>query len=540
MLEKGRHPRLAIGESLLPASAMWFWLLGQKYDIPEITTLSHVDSISRNIAPTSGIKRGVGYIYHRENEDRVWAEESSIFIGATQPIFKESQFYRQDIDHYLVRAAVDYGVDYRDKTTVTGVNFEPNGVSVDIADGEPMTGRLIIDGTGRSSVLADKFGLREQPSRLGHSSRTIFTHFRGVVPFEKVAPESLGRRRSASWSHGTLHHVFDGGWFWVIPFDNHEGSTSDLCSVGVTVSTDRHPRPEGVEPETEFWELVRRFPVIEQHLGSATPVRDFVGTDRLQYSSTTSVGDRRILLQHSYGFIDPLFSRGIWRSVETVDAVCQTLIDALEDDDLSAERFEPIDRMQTSMLDDNDRMVHNAYRSMSSYETWTSWLRIWFVDELLTTLPVLAATFNHATTGNRAVLDRVGGHRQSRTGFSFSDRLSTLMDEIEGLLDQAEAGETSPDQVLAETMARLADADYLPPNIIDWTAKHNFSIDLTPPTLAKLLWWSRLKAPKPVNEELLDFSIPRLLRLQIQDAIRPSSLKRDTAGNVISQVDATN
>lgn len=539
MVEKGSHPRMAIGESLLPASAMWFWILGQKYHIPEITTLSHIDSIARNVAPTCGIKRGVGYIYHREDEHQVRPEETSMFIGATQPLVKESQFYRQDIDHYLVKAAVGYGVDYRDNTTVTNVEFGPDGVTVEIEDGEPISARLVVDATGRSSVVANQLGLREEPSRLGHQSRTIFSHLRGVAPFEDVAPESLTKRRSASWSHGTLHHVFDGGWFWVIPFDNYDPSINDLCSVGVTVSTDRHPKPDGVTPEEEFWEFVQRYPVIERHLGDTTPVRDFIGTDRLQYSSTTSVADRCILLQHSYGFIDPLFSRGIWRSIETVDAVCRTLLEALADDDLTAARFEGIDRMQADMLDDNDRMVRNAYRSMSSYETWTSWLRIWFVDELLTTLPVLATMFNYATTGDRPVLDRVGGHRQSRTGYSFSPQLTRLMDEIESLLDRAEAGEISPGQVLDETIRHLADADYLPPNIIDWESHHDFSIDLTPPTLAKLLWWSRTKAPKVVNEELLDFSIPRLLRLQIQDAIRPSSLTRDSAGNVINQVGAT-
>lgn len=535
MIEKGSHPRMAIGESLLPASAMWFYLLGQKYEIPEITTLCHVDSVSRNIASSSGIKRGVGYIYHREDEDTVRAEESSMFIGATQPIFKEGHLYRQDVDHHLVKAAIGYGVDYADQTTIVDVDFSSDGVSVGTADGRRFEGRMVIDATGRSSLLADKFDLREEPTRLRHSSRSIFTHMRGVAPFEDVAPESLGKRRSASWSHGTLHHIFDGGWFWVIPFGNHENSTSDMASIGVTVSTDRHPKPEGIEPEKEFGEFVRRYPVIERHLGTATPARDFVGTDRLQYSSTTSVGDRHILLQHSYGFIDPLFSRGIWRSIETVDAVCRTLIDALDDDDLTAERFESIDRMQAAMLDDNDRMVHNAYRSMSSYETWTSWLRMWFVDELLTTLPVLAATFNHTTTGNRAVLEGVGGHRQSRTGYSFSPQLDKLLNDTESLLDQYEAGDVTPNHVLDKTVARLGAADYLPPTIIDWTGKHDFAIDLTPPMLAKLMWWSRTKASKTVNDELLQFSIPRMMRLMAQDAVRPGSLKRDSAGNVISQ-----
>ena len=53
-----------------------------------------------------------------------------------------------------------------------------------------------------------------------------------------------------------------------------------------------------------------------------------MGTDRIQYSSKTTVGDRFVLLQHAAGFVDPLFSRGIWRSQESVDAAVAVLSDS--------------------------------------------------------------------------------------------------------------------------------------------------------------------------------------------------------------------
>ncbi len=538
LIEKGEHPRLAIGESLIPTSAMWFWILGQKYGIPELTTLAHIDSISRNIAPTSGLKRGFGYVYHREGQELVDPREASLFIGALQPMFKESQFYRQDIDHHMVQASQRYGVDYRDRTVVEDVRIDDDAVTVAIADGPPITGRFIIDATGRHSVLADKFGLREEPTRLRHSSRTIFSHMRGVRPFEEVAPEATTKRRSASWSHGTLHHVFDGGWFWIIPFDNHKSSESDLVSVGVTVGTDRHPKLDGIKPEKEFWSFVRRFPVIERHLGAAVPARDFVGTDRLQYSSTAAVGDRFLLLQHAYGFIDPLFSRGIWRSLETVDAVCRSLHDALAEDDLGAERFKPIEVMQAAMLDDNDQMVHNAYRSMSSYDTWTAWLRVWFAEEVMTTLPVLSATFGHTATGDLSAFDRLDGDPRPGTAYSFSAGLQELVDRTEAELDRHDRGEITAAELLAGTVDRLAGADFLPPNLIDWSSTSDFSLDLTPRLLAKLQWWGRTKAPKDLQAEAFDFSIRALAGLQVRDTIRPGSIRRDEFGNIISQVPA--
>ena len=540
MIERGSHPRLAIGESLVPASAMLFWYLGQKFDVPEIRTLAHLDSISRNVAPTSGVKRGFSYVYHRPGQARVNPAESSLFIGPLQPVFRESQLYRQDIDHYLVRTAVDYGVAYHDNTTVIAVDIDADRVKVMVEDGSEVTARYVVDASGRNSVLASTYGLREEPSRLRHHSRTIFTHMTGVRPFEAVEPGAEGKSVSDSFSKGTLHHVFDGGWFWVIPFDNYHLSENNLVSVGLTIDSRRFPRDEGIEPEKEFAAFVERFPVVERHLGPAVAARPFVGTDRIQYSSTTSVGDRFLLLQHAYGFIDPLFSRGIWRSQEAIDVVADELLDALDDDDLSADRFADIDTMQRSMLDDNDQMVHNAYRSMADYHTWTSWLRIWFADEFLTTIPLLAATFRCVAEGDLSPFNRMNGQRRPATGFSYSANLQYQIDEAEGDLDRFEAGELTASEARERICERLAATRYLPHNLLDFEDPWLFGMDLTPPRLARLLWWGHRRAPKAVRRELFDFSIPALLRLQILDALPErlagDRLKRDGYGNIVPQV----
>ncbi len=539
LIERGRHPRMAIGESLVPTSAMWFWILGEKHNIPELRTLAHLDSVSRNVGPSSGVKRGFSYVYHRPGQDKIRPEESSLFIGPKQPIFRESQFYRADVDHYMVQAAQSYGVDYRDNTAVTGFEFGSDSVQVSIDDGSIVDTRYVVDATGRNSILAQMFGLREDPCRLRHHSRTVFSHMTGVRPLEDIEPGAEGRRVSASWSKGTLHHVFDGGWFWVIPFNNYRLSNSDLVSVGLTVDPRKHPRQEGLEPEKEFRRFVEQFPVVQRHLGPAEAARPFVATDRLQYSSTTSVGDRFLLLQHAYGFVDPLFSRGIWRSLEAVDQIADELVNALSenaaDDDLSAERFRPIDDMQAAMLDDNDQMVFNAFRSMADYETWTSWLRVWFTDEFLTTIPVLAATFRCVTEGDFGAFGRLHGQRRPGTGYSFSADLQRITDEADTILDRVESGTLTPTQARQRICAQLAAADYLPHNLFDFGDPHRFGMDLTPPNLARLVAWGRRTAPAEVRDELFDFSVAKLGRLQLLDAVSPGRIKRDRLGNVLPQ-----
>lgn len=535
MIERGTHPRMAIGESLVPTSALWFSVLGHRYDVPEIRSLAHLDSICANVAPTSGVKRGFGYVYHRDGQERLDPLESSHFIGAKQPVFRESQLYRPDVDHYLVRTAERYGVTYRDRTEVVGVEIDRDRAALTLGDGNVITARYVIDGTGRSSVLANQFGLREEPCRLRHASRSVFSHFRDVVPFEELAPEADGTRWSAGWSEGTLHHVFDGGWFWVIPFDNHDRSASDLVSVGLTIDANRFPRDPAVAPDEEFRSFVERFPVVQRHLGPAEASREIVGTDRLQYSSSSAVGDRFLLLHHAYGFIDPLFSRGMWRSLETIDVVLAELLPALEDDDLSAERLAAVDRAQAAMLDDNDQMVFNAFRSTSDYDTWTSWLRVWFADEFLTTLPMLAASFRFAADGDLSVFDRFDGEVRPGTGYSFSADLQRVIDEAEAVLDEVDCGTEKPAGARRRIAALLGSMDELPHDLLPLAGGGHIGMDLTPPNLARLIWWGRRHAPDGFRAEAFDYRVRDMVNLVARDALWPRSVRRDRLGNVIPQ-----
>ncbi|MBC2908372.1 FAD-dependent oxidoreductase, partial [Streptomyces sp. PSKA01] len=157
--------------------------------------------------------------------------------------------------------------------------------------------------------LAQKFGVREEPSRLRHQSRSLFTHMIGVKPYEDTLPQGTHQNPSP-WSEGTLHHLFEGGWMWVIPFDNHPLSTSPLCSVGINLDPRIHPVPEGLSPEEEFRAFIARFPDIAPQFEGAVATRDWVRTGRLQYSSKQTVGYRWCLTSHAAGFVDALFSRG--------------------------------------------------------------------------------------------------------------------------------------------------------------------------------------------------------------------------------------
>ena len=67
-----------------------------------------------------------------------------------------------------------------------------------------------------------------------------------------------------SYHKGTLHHCFERGWFWVIPFNNNPLSTNPLISVGLTIDPRRYPKPTNMSAEQEFNEFLKLYPSVAE------------------------------------------------------------------------------------------------------------------------------------------------------------------------------------------------------------------------------------------------------------------------------------
>jgi FADH2 O2-dependent halogenase len=373
MIDPGMHPRFTIGESTIPQTSQLIQLLSRKYDVPELAVLGlkAPKGIREQIGPTSGIKRIFGFAYHNLEKEHdptnahqfgnIWRDENHLF--------------RQDIDSWLYTLALKYGCEGRQGVKVENIEIDDAGVRVITQDGTTYTGRFIVDGSGHKSVLAAKYDLRENPCPMVSSSRSMFTHMIGLKEFEEVAPTHM----SHPWKVGTLHHLFKRGWFWIIPFGNWEGSTNPLVSVGLTLDDRVYPETAGQSPEQEFASFLERVPSVAKQFENAQAIRPWIRSKRIQYTSKRSIGQRFALLSHTAGFIDPLFSRGLINTMENINELLQVLLPALQDDDFSEQRFEPVDAQQKLALSFADRMVRAAYASWDDFELWNLWIRVWAI-----------------------------------------------------------------------------------------------------------------------------------------------------------------
>lgn len=401
LIEELTHPRFAIGESLIPETGVRLRILAEKYGVPEIGWLGSFHALRDNVSSACGVKRSFGFMYHREGEKHR-AEETNQLPTLTPPFGPDSHLFRQDTDAYLASMAAQYGAHFRQQTKVTGVELGEDEIRINVAGGEQIRAAFLIDAGGMRSHVSTQLNLRDPEPRFRTNTRALYNHFIGMKPADllldgkKVTPSPL--------AHGTMHHIFDGGWIWIIPFNNHRESTNPLTSVGMMLDRRKYPTPQGT-PEEEFRSIIARFPTIQRHFADATPVRPWVGTGRIQYSQKTLLANRVIQLPHAACFVDPLFSSGMSVLTVAVDLMAGQLLDAFKNDDFAIERFRRVDEVVNTGFDHYDTIVSRSFDAFASYDLWNAWNRNWAMGNFLGTFGPLANLIRYLGTKDRRYLD---------------------------------------------------------------------------------------------------------------------------------------
>ncbi|MFT3767421.1 MAG: tryptophan 7-halogenase [Minicystis sp.] len=380
LIEHGTHPRFAIGESTVPETTFAFRLLAYRYGVPEIANLSSHQRVRRHIGPTSGVKRNFSFVHHREGEEPR-PQETNQVATLSPPLGPDVHLYRQDVDAYMLSVAASYGAVVRQRTDITDVAIDGSGVRLRSRQGETFEAQYVVDAGGIKSLLAQVFGLREDPPPMRTCSRSIYTHMLGVLPFDACMAGKEEHGLPSPLSQGTLHHLFDGGWMWVIPFYNHRSSTNRLCSIGLNLDPRRHPKTE-MSPEQELRTFIRQFPAIERQFERASSFREWVSSDRSQFSSTRAVGDRYCLIPHAFAFVDPLFSSGLGIAMGAINMIAHRLIQAGKDGDYSAARFAPVEAQVRANFKHFDRLVDCAYFTFAHYPLWNAFYRVWMLGSI--------------------------------------------------------------------------------------------------------------------------------------------------------------
>lgn len=498
VLDPKEHPRFCIGESMVPESATLLKMMARCYDMNELATCAHPTNIREQIGSSCGVKLNFGYVFNEEGK-LPRPDEATM-----TPIFPpEAHLYRQDTDSFHFHTAAKYGAHLREKAVVATTRFESSGATLTLTDGTEVEAGFVVDGYGPRSPVGEMLQIREDAPAMRTHSASIFTHMIDVPPFEEsVFPQST-HGFPVRFSQGTLHHFFDTGWLWIIPFDNHPYRVSRLCSVGLQWDPRRVDLAAGA-PEERFMRFVERYPGMYRQIKDARAVREWTFMPRLQYTARTITAPRYCASANTAGFVDPLFSRGLVITFETVLHLSHLLIAAVRENDFREERFAALDHLVRSYVDVNDRLVACSYIAFRDFTLWNAWYRLWSAGVFFggNRLQQLLARWD--VDGKDVVLSTLLRRESTGSLARGLPAFDQLFDAAATVVESVERGERKPAAAAEEIFRLLSAAErFLPP--FDYSKpEQRYPFAPTAETASKIMTWGRERAPAEVRSFCFD------------------------------------
>ena len=311
LVEKSRHPRFHIGESLLPAN------------------LSLLDKLG-----VAGEVRAIGMEKWGAEFVSPWhAQKSQTFAFADawdKSMPMAYQVRRSDFDHILIRNAARQGAQVVEGCEVRDVQFLPDAQGAVISaaqdDGSlaAWRARYVIDASGRDTFLSSRFKAKQRNPK--HNSAALYAHFTGA-------------QRHAGKAQGNITIFwFDHGWFWFIPLA--DGATSVGAVVWPYFLKTRGSR----SLEQFFADTIAMSPALSARLEDAARVTEVEATGNFSYSSDRTHGPNYLLIGDAYAFIDPVFSSGVMLAMQGAFIAAETVDVCLRQPARAAQALARFDR----------------------------------------------------------------------------------------------------------------------------------------------------------------------------------------------------
>ncbi len=339
LIERSRHPRYVIGESSTPLTNLLLEELARQFDLPRVQALTRWGTWQRtHPGIAAGLKRGFSFYHHTPGTDwRPCPDHSNEFLMAASPSdeLSDTHWFRPDFDQFFQQEAVSLGADYFDETELKEFDNGPEGVRLSgTRRGEPVEfrARFLVDASGSRGFLWRILGLKEAAFPGYPETEALYSHFTGVGRWEDVIPRE-NIEPPYPPDDAALHHVFPGGWMWVLPFNN------GITSAGVSVSRELG-RELVLEEGEPAWERIRsRLPSVAQQFANARPIRPFTHLPRLSFRSAVLHGPRWVMLPSAAGFLDPLLSTGFALTLQGIRRLADLLKDERIPSPASLERY---------------------------------------------------------------------------------------------------------------------------------------------------------------------------------------------------------
>ncbi len=328
ILEQSEFPRNHIGESLMPQTYDTFKRLGvldqlKKSNYPVKESVQFVSSSGKDSQPY--------YFTDRDPSERsvTW------------------QVPRDHFDQMMLDNAKAHGVKVRQGVRVGEVVFEGDrAVGVKIVNGDRVSeipAKVVVDATGMSTLLASQLNIRDDHPDLKNGS--IYSYYKNAVRDE-------GRNAGATI---IVHTANKKGWFWFIPLPDN------MTSVGVVAEPAYLFTGRGNDPLTILDEEIAGCPGLQRRLEGAQRMSGGHVIRNFSYKSKRVAGDGWVMVGDAFGFLDPIYSSGVFLALKSGEFAADAIHEALVAGDVSAERLGCFGKKLAAGMDQIQQLIYAFY-----------------------------------------------------------------------------------------------------------------------------------------------------------------------------------
>lgn len=308
LLERAGTRRFHVGESLIPQT---YWTLKRLGLIEQLKASAFPKKFSVQFVNENNKESAPFYFddYNPHESSQTW------------------QVVRAEFDRMMLENAAAKGAVIHSAAQVQDVRFSDDravGVRVKLdGDENPrdIDAMVVVDATGQSAFLASRLKLKSPDPKL--KMGTVWSYFRGAL-------RDAGKDEGATI---ILQTPGKKSWFWYIPL------CDDVVSVGCTGPMFYMFAPGHGTAEEIFAREVERSPAIQKRLAPSTRCDEFHATKDFSYGTKQAAGDGWVLVGDAFGFVDPVYSSGVFLALKSGEMAADAIHEALQANDCSAARL---------------------------------------------------------------------------------------------------------------------------------------------------------------------------------------------------------
>ena len=328
VVEKEKFPRYHVGESLMPFCYF------------PLERLGLIDTLMESANPRK-------YCVQFVRQDGFLSQPFYFFQHFDHPSSTTWQVWRSEFDKMILEKARSNGATVMEETKakkliksgdrVEGITVESDELgSLDIH--APIGG----DASGRDCFAAHKQKWMVRDPEL--KKIALWTYYKG-------AKRDPGLDEGAT----TVAYLPNKGWFWYIPL------SGDMVSVGIVAERDYLFNGSTKDHEEIFQREVLNNEWIKEHLAEAEQTGEYRITGEYSYRNRYCASDGLVLAGDALGFLDPVFSSGVFLALKSGVMLADEIDLALKAGDLSAKSFDRYGKRMQSSIETMRKIVYAFY-----------------------------------------------------------------------------------------------------------------------------------------------------------------------------------